>query len=238
MSRRKSLQGRLILGFIVVAGWLTLMQTPAYPEAYIAGQFGVTIPNSATDVDLTTIGFPSGTTLSNLDLQTSLMGGVKLGYYSNTIRWFGVETEAFYTTPHVKQQTATITIPTAPGVPGGSAQLGLTGSYLRVITWAPVNLLFRYPGKRFQPYLGIGPGVFFGTHEFAGESQSSTTVGLNTQLGLRYFMSRHWALFGEYKFNYARFNFEETNPGQPIGLDGVKATYSAHIFALGIGYHF
>ena len=95
--------------------------------------------------------------------------------------------------------------------------------------------MFRYPGKRLQPYVGIGPALFMAKLSDAtvSDTQSTTTVGLNTQLGLRYFMTRHVALFGEYKFNYARFNFSET-----FNLIGFTGTYTAHNFVIGIGYHF
>ena len=44
---------------------------------------------------------------------------------------------------------------------------------------------------------------------------------------------RHIALFGEWKFNYARFHFEE----KPDYF-GFNGTYNMHHFALGLGYHF
>lgn len=229
MSRRKSLQGRLILGLIVVSGCLTLMQTPAYPEAYIAGQFGISIPGSLSDIDVTSAGLPGGVKFSDLDLQNSFLFGAKIGYFSQSVRWFGVEAEIFHTTPHVKQQAVTVT------GPGGSVTVpGVPGQYFSMWTLAP-NLVFRYPGKRFQPYVGVGPGIFFARLKDAQteDSQSSTRLGLNAEVGLRYFLARHVALFGEYKFNYARLGFNET-----ANLDGFDATYMANNFVFGIGYHF
>jgi len=230
MTRRKSLQGPLILGSLIFAGCLTLMQTQAYAEAYIAGQFGVTIPGSLSNIDVHDAILAPFDKSSDLDLQNSFMYGAKVGYYSHTVRWFGVEAEVFNTTPHIKQQSQTLTA-TSLGV---SATDTVSGEYLRVTTVA-ANLVFRYPGKRFQPYVGIGPGLFFVKLSDAtvSDTQSDTAIGLNTQLGLRYFMTRHVALFGEYKFNYARFNFPET-----FNLLGFSGTYTANSFVFGIGYHF
>jgi len=203
------------------------MDTPAYPEAYIAGQFGFTIPNSLSNNNITSAGV-TGASFSDLDLKNSFLFGAKLGYYSRSVRWFGVETEVFSTTPHIKQQNVTVT------GPFGSAVTDFPGEYFRVTTWA-INLVARYPGKRLQPYAGIGPGVFFARIKDSqtGESQSNTRVGLNTQLGLRYFLARHVALFGEWKYNYARFGFKEKT-----NLDGFDSTYSANSFVFGISYHF
>ena len=36
------------------------------------------------------------------------MGGIKLGHFFSRARWFGLETEVFYTTPHIKDQNVTI----------------------------------------------------------------------------------------------------------------------------------
>jgi hypothetical protein len=40
-------------------------------------------------------------------------------------------------------------------------------------------------------------------------------------------------MFGEYKFNYARFDYKDTP-----NLFGFKADYTAHIVAFGLSYHF
>ncbi len=145
------------------------------------------------------------------------MYGAKLGHFFSRARWFGVETEIFNTTPHIKQQFTTVSVPPGPTVTGGVATGDVSGDHFRVLTWAPLNLVFRYPyNTRLQPYVAIGPGVFFARVEstspgFEG-SQSSTTLGLNTQVGLRYFITRRVTVFGEWKFNHARFSFTETQP--------------------------
>jgi opacity protein-like surface antigen len=204
----------------------------AYGESYIAGQFGVTFPQSLSDGKITTPGF-AVLSISDQALKSSLMGGVKLGFYLPQIRWFGFETEVFYTTPHIKQQSITFK------GPGGSATADFQGLHNRVITWAPVNVMFRYHKTRLQPYIGIGPGIFFARIKdpsvTSGDNTQSSNwrIGVNAQAGLRYYITRHWTMFGEYKFNYARFDYKNTP-----NLFGFKADYTAHIVALGLSYHF
>ncbi len=70
----------------------------------------------------------------------------------------------------------------------------------------------------------------------SGESSSSTAVGLNTQLGLRYLINKNMSIFGEWKYNKASLNFSESSPTQATG--GIKGDYSANILAFGVGYHF
>lgn len=229
MVTRKSLQCRLFLGSIILSGCLVLMHTPAYAEPYIAGQLGISVPGSLSDIDVTSAGL-SGVKFSDFDLQNSFLFGAKAGYFSRSVRWFGVEAEIFHTTPHVKQQAVTVT------GPGGSVTVpSVPGLNFRMLTLAPVNLVFRYPAKRFQPYFAVGPGIFFARLKDTqtGDSQSSTKLGLNMQVGLRYFMTRHVAFFGEYKFNHVGLDFKETG-----NLDGIDATYNAHNFVFGVGYHF
>ena len=89
--------------------------------------------------------------------------------------------------------------------------------------------------RSFEPYAGVGLGLFFTKISTEGMSSSSTDVGLNAQLGLRYRFNTNVAFFSEWKFNYA-------NISQPdwLGVNGinVSADYTAHNVIFGVGYHF
>ena len=209
---------------------LTLFSRPVQAEMYVAGQVGVSIPNSFSNIE--GVDSNAGLTVSDLSLQNSVIYGAKLGYYFDSMKWLGVETEVFNSTPHIKQQDAAIS------VPGFSGTVNLAGTSLRVLNWAPVNVVVRYQMGQFEPYAGVGMGVFFAnvTEAVNGESSSSTAVGLNTQLGLRYLVTKNMSLFGEWKYNRASFNFSPSSPTQATG--GVKGDYSANILAFGVGYHF
>jgi opacity protein-like surface antigen len=191
---------------------------------YVAGQAGVNIPQSLSNVEYSAVGVTVGG--NDLSLHKSVMYGAKLGYYFDSLKWLGVETEVFNSTPHVKQQDVTI-----GGIPLGTAP----GLNFRVLTWAPVNIVVRYQAGAFEPYAGVGLGVFFTRLSDGTDSSSSTDVGLNTQLGLRYRVNPNLSLFGEWKYNHANIN--HNNFLGANGLD-VSADYSAHLLAFGVGYHF
>jgi opacity protein-like surface antigen len=184
---------------------------------YVAGQIGYTSPNDLTNVQGT--GPISGLSFSDLKLHDSIVYGAKVGYYLPGVNWLGIETELFNTTPHVKQQPVTVLGVTVP-VPGFN---------LSVFTWA-INALIRYPGKQFQPYAGVGLGLFFAEAKFQGQSDKDVAPGLNALAGVRYFATDHIALFAEYKYNRVAFDFPDA-----IGL---KADYSANQFLGGISFHF
>jgi len=132
----------------------------------------------------------------------------------------------FNSTPHIKQQDITL----GSGI-GTIANTGLTN---RVLTWAPFVLVVRYQAGALEPYAGVGLGVFFSHVSDGTDSSSSTDVGLNTQLGLRYRVNPNLSLFGEWKYNYANVN--HTNIAG-TGLD-ISYDYNANILAFGVGYHF
>jgi opacity protein-like surface antigen len=215
----------------------------AYSETYIGGQIGTGVSgNKLKNVELTDFS-PTGS-MSDRSLATSALFGLKLGYYFPRARWFGLETEFYQTTPHIKQQSTTVTI--QPGavlrdfgpVAGGTSTGVLSGDQFRVRTWVPVNFMFRYYKTRLQPYFGFGPGLYMAHIKttvtgFEG-TQSSTRLGLNAKLGGEYFFTRNVTAFAELKYNYASFNFDPNNNG---GF-GFKTTYNPIFFAFGVSYHF
>ena len=243
---------------------IVLFAPQAYAESYVAGQFGVTMPsigNGLSNGDLTstsapfngppfgTVNFPSGTTVDGQSLKSSLLLGAKIGHYFSRARWFGLEAEMFYTTPHIKQQDITLrsgtpfTFTPSGGGPSTSlgnelTSVGIQGVNFHVLTIAPLNFLFRYPGNRLQPYIGVGPGIFIARIKDPSitqgdNSQSSTKFGLNSFIGIRYYLTRHVSAFAEGKYNLVRFNFSE-NPN----FFGFDATYTPISVAVGINYHF
>ncbi len=192
------------------------------PEGYIAFYGGVTVPQPFQDAR--GIGEITGLKLSNLDLARSAVYGAKLGMFqADPISWLGIETELFYTNPHIKQQDIVFT-------PGGPQNFA--GAHVRVATWA-VNWIARYPGERFQPYLGAGPGIFWG--RIAGTDAelgtgSDTSLGLNALAGLRIFLTKQLAVFGEYKYNRTSFDFG--------GTTSLHVLYQAQHFTGGLSLHF
>jgi opacity protein-like surface antigen len=202
---------------------LVLFSGPVQAELYVAGQVGANLPGDLSDVQW---GAGRATASGNdLSLQTSFVYGGKLGYYFDNLKWLGIETEVFNATPHLNQQNVVV----------NGVNLGmLPGISNRVLTWAPVNVIVRYQAGKFEPYFGLGLGVFFSHLSSSGFSSSSTDVGLNMQVGLRYRVTNAIAMFGEWKYNMADISHDNL-AGVGLNLD---AQYRAHNFVFGLGYHF
>ena len=223
--------GMSLLAMLAEQAWRPSM---AQAETYVAGKFGVTFPQSLSG-GVATQQPIDGLDISDQPLKNSMNVGAKLGHYFSRAKWLGIETGLSYTTPHIKEGSITFS------GPGGSLNSGaLSGVHQRMIIWEVATLMIRYPGNRLQPYIGVGPALFFGTLKgpTAPPGQSATSIGFNAEAGLRYFLTRHWALFGEGTYNRARMSYT-SNDGDPNADPfGFRATYSAFTLNLGVSYHF
>lgn len=218
---------------VILAGTLVLTSATARSEFYVAGQAGISLPGSFTNVEGLGSAFGgAGFKSTDLDLANSVLLGAKVGYFFPRLNWLGIEGEYFHTNPHIKQQSATITAPN-----GATGTLEKQGAHVSMSTGA-INVIARYPGKRFQPYVGVGLGMF-GASVSSNQVQtlnnqplsaSDFSFGLNALAGVRYFLTKRVALFGEYKYNRASFQFE--------GNAQFKADYSASNIVGGISLHF
>jgi opacity protein-like surface antigen len=200
-----------------------LLSANARAQVYVGAEFGVTRPNDFSNISGT--GGFAGNTLSDLRLKDSYEYGLRVGYFMPSVKWLGLEAQWFNTYPHIKGQSINI-----DGAPAGD----FPGSHVNVNVWA-FNLIGRLPLGAVEPYVGAGPGLFVAKAHGLGTSgqvSSDTTLGLNAFAGARFFVTESMALFAEYKYDRAHFTFDNF-AGPPDGF-GVKGTYSAHTFSVGI----
>jgi opacity protein-like surface antigen len=193
---------------------LSLIALPAKAEWYVAGQVGHSFADSLRNV--TTTGPFSGIELVDFDMKNSLAYGGKVGVYPFHGS-LGFELDVIQSAPHVKQ------LDDVPGIHLAVTNIG-------------ANMLLRYPGATFQPYLGIGPGILVArlSRSVQTEPDTQVSIGFNFLTGIRAFVTPNVALFTEYKFTDARVGFNDAF-GSFGGFDG---TYRAHQLSLGVSYHF
>lgn len=189
---------------------------------------------------------------SPIDLKHSPIFGGKAGYFFSDegYRWLGMEVEAFTTQPSIKSQRVSTVqdVLYNPIVPNNAydctdpkgtqcpqqqrlrSQLQLQESSLRLITVA-FNVVARYPGKVFQPYVGVGAGAFYFKGSTGSIQGRQVVPGLNAMAGLKVLVTEEFGLFLEGKYNRATLtNFDPT-----FGFSG---EYSAFNFVAGVAYHF
>lgn len=195
---------------------------PAQGETYIAGMFGGAMPFKLSGLQ----GDQSnpGATMSDVALRPGAVYGGKLGYYSPDEKWLGMEIEAYQAALQVKSQGFTRS-------QAGATTTGSLGGTSYTMTTLAFNLLVRYPGESFQPYGGIGVGLFTPS---GASGDNSTVPGLNVLGGLRYKVGQYVGLFGELKYNRATIDFRDpTNNSQLF-----QGTYSAALVVFGLSLHY
>ena len=193
---------------------LSLIAIPAQGEWYVAGQAGYNFADSLRNV--TTTGPFSGIELQDFDLNNSVAYGGKIGAYPFHGS-LGFELDVNHSTPHVKN------LGDSPGIHLAVTNVG-------------ANIVLRYPGVTFQPYLGAGPGIMIARLSRSVETQQDTQVslGFNFLTGIRAFVAPKVALFTEYKYTHAKFGFNDAFGS----FGGFDSTYKAHQLFLGVAYHF
>jgi opacity protein-like surface antigen len=167
-----------------------------------------------------------GTTIPNTHVNGSAGAGVKAGIFPKFAEGiFGVEGEVF---GHGGKLNAP-----------GQAQGDLT-----VVNFM-VNVLARYPGEIFQPYVGTGVGLSAGQLRDANIQTGSTQLtGKSTdgagavQLlgGVRAYVMKKIFLFGEYR--YFASDYEWDSEGISTGSPSVKYDFRTQIVSGGIGISF
>jgi opacity protein-like surface antigen len=204
---------QFLLGLLLVIA-LSSITIPARAEWYVAGQAGHSFADSLRNV--TTTGPFGGDRLQAFDMKNSLAYGGKVGVYPFHGS-LGFELDVNHSTPHVKN------LGDSPGIHLGVTNVG-------------ANVLLRYPGVTFQPYLGIGPGILIAHLSRSVETESDTqvSIGFNFLTGIRAFVTPTVALFTEYKFTDAKFDFN----GAFGSFGGFDSTYRAHQLFAGVSYHF
>lgn len=169
-----------------------------------------------------------GEELPSTTVKNGVGGGYKAGVFPSFTGYVvGIQGESF----GLGQE---ITAPTSVGSSGTQSGRGT------LLAWTTmVSIVVRYPGERFQPYMGVGAGwssSFLVDTQITkgGITQSGTArdTSFASQYfgGLRINLTQGVFLFGEYKYFASRFSW---NGSLQPSLD-----FRTHIVAIGAGLTF
>jgi opacity protein-like surface antigen len=218
-------------GEFYAGGYLGAAFTPdqdlRYPNGFSLNN-GVTRPTSQ-----------GAATLFNNQFDTSLVGGLKFGYFTHTIPYLGLELESSVNNSFINRQRLSTSRP----IQGASV---VTVPNDPVINWTnALHFVGRYgflpdqevPFGRLQPYVGIGP-AFIVLYE---DMDSAKNFGLDVMAGVRYMITKHISTFVEYKFNY-QWNVEIEShvfylPGGTVGRGTAQLDFATQKVVAGLAYH-
>lgn len=231
-------------------------------EFYVAGFGGLTLGQGFSNVDGIGTGIPNGqAATTGFNTANSVIYGMKVGYFlPGRLNWLGFEMEGFNTTPNLKQQGdlpgSHLRVTTLAFNLMARKRLGCRTDdrtrydSVRHATYDESGRHYEKNGQRYdgwspeeenercplQVYAGVGPGIFFAQTSSSqfGQSSDLGEVGVNFLTGAKYFVHRNIAIFGEYKFNHAGFDFARTYSNTA----GFQGNYSASHFILGLAAHF
>lgn len=205
----------------------------------LSGFAGFAIPLETT-VNQTNAPQSTNFTAQDVKLDSSGSYGMKLTAWTTALRPkngidLGIEIDHTRFSADTRAQTASAG-GMSQGVAVGSAFVNKNEVGVRIIA---VNALFRIPfgvtealpHGRWYPYLGMGGGVQHATMRLTDGSEDSNSALLVQGLaGIKIFVVRHVAIFGEYKFTYAdhSFVFDSTR----------NETIQAHHMTFGVALHF
>jgi hypothetical protein len=200
-------------------------------------------------------------------IEPYVVGGLKFGYWftpygtyaiggmPDWMKYFGFFTDFSYHKLNYADQRGTFSV---AGVKVGNANFDTNGS---MVTWA-FMFAGRYgflpdsevPFGRLQPYLAVGPALFF-THQdptinitqpvvfgIAANGTDSTTVGLAVETGLRYFFNKSISAEASFKYRYTTYRGSHSGwlPNAPALAYSYDSRADLNLFSgqVGVAYHF
>lgn len=211
-------------------------------EFYVGGYLGGSL------VPSTDLNFMKGltperggkVTARGQQFEPAVVGGLKIGYFLQSIPYLGFEAETNYSNNYVYRQRVSLSRP----VRGSSKAVLPTDDWA---TWTmALHVVGRYgflpdaevPFGRLQPYVGLGPGLVV----IYDEVDAAKNFAVDVMAGVRYMMLKNVSAFVEYKFSQQWDVELESHSlvsrGGVVQRGTATFDYASHRIVLGVAYHF
>lgn len=207
-------------------------------EFFVGGFLG---GGFVTNTDWSYRAGPMSTTADTMKINPGVTGGIKLGYFLESLPYFGIEAEGSIGRQLQPSQTVTVN-PTPPGAIGNGQ---VSGQSMLVWTMA-LHFVGRYgffptaevPFGHLQPYVGIGPGLVM----LYAEADSAKNFSLEVEAGVRYMFNRNLGICLEYKFSQ-QWQVELESQNLRFNNTAIPAStavfdFTRNMVVVGLTYHF
>jgi opacity protein-like surface antigen len=220
------MMSRRCLALMVLAA-LVVVPVQASAEWFVDLYAGYTW-TQRSDLGVTTFsnsGVETHQTLVDVKFDKSPIGGVRGGYWFGFAPFFGIGVDAFHFRPDIPTQQVFARGSSVPqtfnqeDVPAVVAGLDL------LLRW-PLLASPDFPNGRLQPYFSAGPSVLITDPDDFG-----TSVGFKLGAGVAWQLSRHFAVFTEYRFT-------RYTPDVDTGNVRYEADLNTHHVVGGISFRF
>jgi opacity protein-like surface antigen len=175
---------------------------------------------------------------------SSLVGG-RAGYWFETVPWFGIGLDAFRFYPDIPTQTVPGTIQgVKQPVTLGAIDYSVTAIAFDVVRFRlPLRQSQEFPNGQLQPYLTVGPALFFTRAKNSGNGELDTRTATDTSLGVKagagasWQFSNHIAVFGEYRFTHFRAEPVFNSTISPLRVP-LESDINTHHLLGGVSFRF
>jgi len=244
-----SLSRRLVRSSLCVAGTAAflLSGSPASAE-WFADVYGGAAHTLRSDVTLIVNGppgAPADHAFHKVKWDDSPVYGGRVGYWFESIPWFGVGLDVFHFDADIPTQMVPVTISgatvtaTLQEIDFSITALAFDVVRLRV----PLLVSEEHPWGRLQPQLTLGPALFFTraqnktNSELTTHKATDTALGFQAGLGASWQIHKYLAVFGEYRFTHFRAEpvLTGTITGSPIPLE---SDINTHQLVVGISFRY
>ncbi len=244
-----------------------LLPTPSLAQMYVGVYGGITLPDGSLSESAYNARFQemvgeTGVKIDvphpytfDVDYDASPMVGGRVGYWFKSAPWIGLEAEAYWANPKIRDQQLDwlrFSLP-EPDFDYGTLRFPIEEADVDVLT-VGFNMVFRFPHGPVQPYFGLGVGVVHAkvddvktlgpgrlTLDESGaelatvgrrgdtliKGGDATGAGPQALVGARVFVTNNVALFAESKLTLNGFK-----------LHDIELDYDALHFLGGIEFHF
>jgi opacity protein-like surface antigen len=181
----------------------------------------------SSQIDDMSVKFNGATVKTYPDSDTGSIFGGRIGYWFESNSWLGLALDA-----------------SASELDSDNIVIGIGSFSTLLMLRLSLNSSEEFPKGRVQPYLGVGPGFFFGgMSEFIAEIPSTVrvlddtyySVGFDARFGISALIKKSYGLFLEYGFKRFSPSFDSDVPGGTVSLE---PTFSTHNFSVGISFRF
>ena len=179
---------------------------------------------------------PEQTGSFEFDLENSVSGGGRVGYWLDSVPWLGFGLDGSYFS--AKEDT-----PVAEPSTGKLRVIPVSG--LLMLRY-PMLKNSQFPRGQMYVYAAAGPAAFIttATDELKdlglpeNFDDTRVDVGLDARVGIKLIHAvQSWGVFAEYRFTYfSPSEFEDDILGVPIELEFDEVI--THHLTLGLGFHF
>jgi opacity protein-like surface antigen len=200
---------RSLFCVILVVATLAFTSVPASAEwvlEYLNG--GAFTQSQDVNVKLSGIKYK----FRDVDFKNSFTFGGRGGYWFESIPYFGLAVDVSHFHADTNKQTAIVCSGACvPPVPVAHLDFAVTGISLDAMLRLPLWTSKEFPQGRLQPYLIVGPTVFFARAKgstlsalvpTSSRSDTDSVIGVQAGAGLAWQFHPNVALFAEYRFTH------------------------------------